>query len=566
MTEQEEFEFRKRLEDENQHSQKPPEQPGILSQIGQGALGAFETGMNKLDSVTGAPVRSAVSKFQDNWKDLPGAVEAYKKQFGEDNSKAPTGRMIAQRAGVPDTALSDVAPSLYSDDPKSWKPSKGGLLDPTASGVAGVGIDMATDPISYIPFEKAVEGAGNLAKKSLPSAAKVAETLTGVPARETETYAKNLDEVNRVAKKYGGDVATAADETRKKFGADIAQAKGVRNATIKDATQALPSQQIDVSSVIQSLEDAKARLNPKFKAGEIKEVEGIIDTVKNAAGDTGKVSTADAYDLKKYLNDMASGAYKKDGQIFQVGKDAAQAAKGGAFEAKTVLHEVEPAIQGADKDLSTLHNIEKRMNKNLIAEGKPESALLAAGSGNQRNRNILQSLGRLTGTDMAGEADKLAAVRRFAKPDLLPVDSTGKSFTRMATGGAMGSLMGPAGGVVGLAATSPAALKTGINAGVKGFRAAEAIAPAAKALYMGGAEGARNQEPISNKETVLARLQTKGSQFYGPLAKAAQRGDNSYASTYYLLSQSYPEFQKALGDEKESESNSEAKTFQQTDK
>lgn len=527
-----------------------PEEPGLLKRIGMDALDAVGQGLNKLDSYTGAPVRSAVSELQNAHghmlQAIPKAASAYKKQFGEDNSSAPTGKELAQRAGVSDKALSDVLPGMYSETGEGLPLKKGGFLDPTASGTAGMVLNVATDPLTYLPAKKIAEGVKAGAKKLLPGLAKVGEAATGVPARETVTYANKLDEVNQMGRDYGGDVAAAADNTRKKFTSDIAGVRKGANAEISAAKTANPNVTVDVKKVIESLESAKARLNPKFKASDIQEIDGIIDTVRSAADDAGKMSVADAYDLKQYLGDLAAPTYQKGGQIFQTGKDASRAAKTGGFEAKTLVHEAEPGIRTADSTLSKLRNIEKNMNKNLITEGKPEGALLAAGSGNQRARKTLESLGRITGKDMVGEADKLASMRRFASPDILPVDATGKAFARMATGKGIGDKFGRMGSLVGLSSTSPWALKGAVNAGVKGTRALEQVASPAKAAYVGASNLQRSQEPVINKENVLSRVQ--GSKYEGALQQAADKGDNAFGVTYYFLHQN-PEFRQLLNGE-----------------
>jgi hypothetical protein len=66
---------------------------------------------------------------------------------------------------------------------------------------------------------------------------------------------------------------------------------------------------------------------------------------------------------------------------------------------------------------------------------------------------------------------------------------------------------------------------------------------------------------------IIERLKSSpaGQRFVEPLAKALQRGDNSYAATYYLLSQSYPEFRKAIGEDKQSESDPETEGVQQAE-
>ena len=185
------------------------------------------------------------------------------------------------------------------------------------------------------------------------------------------------------------------------------------------------------------------------------------------------MSVQDASDVKSFLQDKASSSYRNSGDIFALGKDSAEAAKSAAADARQLINKAAPEVAEANSTLAKLHEIEDKMNLNLIAVGKPEAALLAAGTGgNVRNVKYLQQLGELTGTNMLGEAEKLAAMRTFGKPPLLPMDTTGKTLTRMAVGGGAGSLLGgPVGAAVGAGLSSPATLKAAIDAGLLGKEA-----------------------------------------------------------------------------------------------
>jgi len=181
------------------------------------------------------------------------------------------------------------------------------------------------------------------------------------------------------------------------------------------------------------------------------------------------MSVLDAHNVKRFLQEKATQAYRNPGDIFSVGTEGAKAAKAGGAIARELVNKASPEVASANNALSQLHDIEDMMNSNLIAEGKPHAGLLAAGSGtNPRNANYLKDLGALTGKDMLGEAEKLAAMRSFGSPDLLPVDPTGKSYTRLALGGALGALFGgtPISMAAGAALTSPATMKVMINAGL----------------------------------------------------------------------------------------------------
>ena len=122
-----------------------------------GGIGSF------VDKYTGAPVRSAISAIQNKQSPL----DAYINQFGEDAEKAPTGKQIAEKSGFSSKSLSDVFPSLYSKNPNDeydYRPSKGGLLDVSPSGVAGLGVDVLADPTNLIPLGLAAKEAGTIGK------------------------------------------------------------------------------------------------------------------------------------------------------------------------------------------------------------------------------------------------------------------------------------------------------------------------------------------------------------------------------------------------------------------
>lgn len=64
-------------------------------------------------------------------------------------------------------------------------------------------------------------------------------------------------------------------------------------------------------------------------------------------------------------------------------------------------------------------------------------------------------------------------------------------------------------------------------------------------------QSAQNFSDRSSPEKVLPRV--AGTPFAGALAKASERGPDSYASTYFLLHQSYPEFREAVEKDEESQ-------------
>lgn len=139
-----------------------------------------------VDSVTGAPTRAAVSAAARGESPL----SAFLGQFAEDPELASTGQDQARALGVPDTALSEKLPGLYNPTGEGWRLQKGGWADPTASGAAGLGLDILEDWSNFIPLTAAAKGvakAGTAAvsggvRKGSELAARATDAVTGTKA------------------------------------------------------------------------------------------------------------------------------------------------------------------------------------------------------------------------------------------------------------------------------------------------------------------------------------------------------------------------------------------------
>lgn len=297
-------------------------------------------------------------------------------------------------------------------------------------------------------------------------ARKVGAALSGEKEALIKNYSQGTDRVNNLIKQSGGDATQGADLVRREGMAGLQAKKADVNSAISKAISAAPTEAThDITPVIKKLEAARAKLNPNFKAGAIAEIDEMLAAIKTEAPD-GRVNLSSLYQIKQFLNEGSSSAYNKDGQIFTRAGEAARAAKDAAGDARGVLKTASPEIAEADTYLSRLHRFEKDLNKNLLAEGKPDGALLAAGSGgNDRNAAKLKALERLSGVPFFQRAQDLATAKAFANPSLLPSDTTGKIVGRMAAGAGVGYLIDRDKGMyVGGALASPMALKGIINA------------------------------------------------------------------------------------------------------
>lgn len=357
-------------------------------------------------------------------------------------------------------------------------PIKEGLMGAAAEGggmAIGKGLEMA---------------AGNpLVRKGLSKigtgASKVGEMFTGVPEKEIQTYAKHSDEIKNMAKASNNSTAEAADQMRSnwdKATQDTRRKLSERISSSLDGNQT----RISAKPVLESLERSKANIDPDYYPEQIGQIDDMIQKLNAKVTPAGRMSIQDANATKGFLQDKASSAYRNNGDIFNVGSEAAKGARSGGAEIRSSLNKAAPDIAISNDKLAGLHDLEDNMNMNMVREGKPEAGILAAGSGgNARNAKALQELGDASGHDMLGDAQKLAAMRTFGSPKLMAADVTGKSVGRMGLAGGLGFLFGGVpGGIAASALTSPAALRMAIDGGKLSAEAIQQISqtPGGRAL------------------------------------------------------------------------------------
>lgn len=185
-----------------------------------------------VDKYTGAPTRAAVGSLQAGGG-LLGAAKTFGKQFGENPDLAPTGKDIARKAGVSDTLLSDYLPGVYTKKDSGGLLRKGGLFDPSASGAAGLGVDIASDWSNFIPAKAALKGLGRVsgATKELELAGKGVKDFTEPVTKIVDSIlspkrAANFEEAVNIAKKNGIDPDLLNSSIE--FGRDSLIARGER--------------------------------------------------------------------------------------------------------------------------------------------------------------------------------------------------------------------------------------------------------------------------------------------------------------------------------------------------
>ena len=471
------------------------EDSGMLERAGETVLSGLVAAGEFVDKYTGAPTRAAIEAGMEGESPL----EAFGEQFGEDPGMAPTGKQIAQKLGVTEKNLSDLAPGLFTEDPemaKEWlKFKKGGAADISGTGAAGLVIDILADPTNIIPgkvLTAPAKGGLRLGKKvatktidgvehlytggkilSKNAAAKVGGTITGLSPKSIETYIDKYADVKKLIREHGGDTFVPTNEVRKKFKKGIDDTIKAKRLQIKEVVKNAPNRHtIDVKDALESMEEIKGGIVPELYADDIAEIqEEIIDKINSLAVD-GQLKPKNVNDLKDYFQNMAKGSYQRRGQMFTTGSQTQKAAKDAARMMRELERKAMPATGKLNDELVAFHNMDDAINKNLIKEGAPEAALMAAGRGeNMRSITQLKELEKMTDQNILKDLEKIAAASEFADARLIPKGTTGLTATRAGTGASVGLMIGsmvgsPAvGAAMGVIFSSPATLKTAIKTG-----------------------------------------------------------------------------------------------------
>jgi len=231
---------------------------------GGGLLGLASKVVDKIDSVTGAPVRASIGAFQDG----KNPISAYSNQFGADPSLAPTGKDIAIKAGVQNKNNENILPEdFYSEDEafKTGFPSTSYGMAESArkvspAGVAGFGIDIAADPTNLIGIPAVSRGinivggaskdALRMAKAGAKTAVKAtpfigptfnvaekvvdtsADTARALKKLFTPTVSKDFNELKNIAVKNGIDPSLLPESVEFGENSFISRASRNRNEGI----------------------------------------------------------------------------------------------------------------------------------------------------------------------------------------------------------------------------------------------------------------------------------------------------------------------------------------------
>jgi hypothetical protein len=194
-----------------------------------GMLDYAMRGLNYAGGLGRAAVAGAMEPIVG--KDLVSMEQALK-------GEVPGSAEIMEKAGVPNVALSEMLPQMYSDTGEGLALEKGGMFDPTARGAGGLVADIALDPTTYLaaPLKAAqLAKAGTTAGKALklgeilmnPLGEAVGAAGKGLKKGGEELYKSAFEKADRaLATRYGkGSIADILKSSGFKGSAEEALAK-----------------------------------------------------------------------------------------------------------------------------------------------------------------------------------------------------------------------------------------------------------------------------------------------------------------------------------------------------
>lgn len=396
---------------------------------------------------TDQPNESLADKIKRSMSAIPGSYEDARKGAIAEESKSmkdhPAITMGADLAGNVLTAPLVAAKGLSGalalgaiqgtgravSEGEDLQDAAGKFAQGVGYGAAGFGIAKGLEKgaQAVAPLIKdASQGVGDFVSDTTKNAiAKLGSKFT--PSTMTEqdikTYMNKADEISKLAKSSAGSSVEAADQLRNSYTKGIDATRAQLNGQISQALQN-SDKSVDAKPILEALASQGQKLNQKLYPKESAQITDLMEKVQSLSED-GKLSVSDAHDVKSFLQDKASSAYRSPGDPASLGTEAAKAAKSGAAVARKLVNTAEPDVANANNQLSKLYGILDKMNKNLITAEKPDAALIAAGSGgNPRNAKMLSQLGDATGVDMIGGAQNLSAMKAFSNANLFPVMNT----------------------------------------------------------------------------------------------------------------------------------------------
>lgn len=222
--------------------------PGIKS-VGRGALetaGAVGQAMDKYGG--GAALRAGIGKVIQG--EPSSALRAAYEQYGEDPTKAPSGKELASQLGVSEKEYA--IPFIVNPFAKGTA----GQLKVSPAGIVGGAGEMAADPTNIIPFGKVGQGVAFATRKGLVAPiAKTGEIVTPylgklafrVPTETTRAFMEDPSRIKAAAAMYTSeDLKDIIDQTVGTAKKDVENLTEQRNLMRESLKQKLRDKRFDL--------------------------------------------------------------------------------------------------------------------------------------------------------------------------------------------------------------------------------------------------------------------------------------------------------------------------------
>lgn len=267
--------------------------------FGQKALDTVVEAGRAIDSATGAPTRAAIGKLQEGGS-IGDAGQAFSNQFLEHPEFAPTGKQIAQRAGIGETTLKEVFPNLTDEqigdalaamNPAFKLTQYAKPTEITASGAAGFGVDLAADWTNLIPAVGQV-------KKGVQA--------TELGAKAARAVGKTTDLISKGAKEVGKRaISISLGPDMPAINRYLDRADQIKSAkSVEEIKNSIDS---TMQGFFDSVENAKISKDDAKEA--LKEIQSKIKDTVNESNFQFRVDKADVNEQLKLAQSKLDDAY-----------------------------------------------------------------------------------------------------------------------------------------------------------------------------------------------------------------------------------------------------------------
>jgi hypothetical protein len=300
----------------------------------------------------------------------------------------PSTKQMLEKSGVPNISASDVMPNAYAPHGKGqypWSLEKGGMLDPSALGVAGLIGDIATDPMTYVAPGVGAKIGGKVGMNPTLSEALTRPISLGAEKTGEKLYKSGLKNIDSRVVEKGGNAPSQYMLDQGMFGGtkSLADQMDARLAELGNQRQGM----------YKTMEDKGITIDPKAASQEaynvvnkLKENPYMAPKAQDYMDYLGlaqePMAPAKASQVKTELYDsLPASAYDPNGKLTNVGQKVNRALGSGY---KTELEKgaelaqpgMGPALSDTNEEMGaylaakkpTQSEIAKEARKNMITQ------------------------------------------------------------------------------------------------------------------------------------------------------------------------------------------------------